>query len=142
MIYGSKLLVDQDSGSHTSHTSTKNVSLRYVGQWRTATCSCFADKTTHFSNTAGAAVVVSVNVSKAQRSRRVAIVMDTAPKRGAANVVVDGVRSATVDTSATQPTHRVVVWAGTLKAGLHRIRLVNDATAGRPRVDFDAVVTN
>ena len=46
-VFGAKLLTTQDDGSQTFGSESTDVSLRYVGSWGTATCACYADKTTH-----------------------------------------------------------------------------------------------
>jgi hypothetical protein len=141
-VYGARLLVTQDTGAQTFGSASTDVSLSYGGSWQSASCTCFADKTTHHSNTAGAAAVVKVNVPVAEDVRRVALVMDTAPNRGKAQVKVDGVLDKTIDTGSATVRHKVVVWTAALAPGMHTIRLVNLATANRPRIDLDAVVVN
>lgn len=141
-IYGAHLLVTQDNGNQTFGSESTNVSLRYVGAWTSATCACFADETTRRTNVKNAAAVVRVVVPRAQDLRRVALVFDTAPLRGRAQIFVDGKLVNTVDTRAAVIRHRVVLWSRTLGPGIHRIRVVNLATPGRARIDLDAVVTN
>ena len=70
----------------------------------------------------------------------VALVMERAPDRGKARVLVDGVRVATIDTRAASKIHRSVVWTGTLQ-GAQTLSVVNLATSGRPRIDVDAVMS-
>jgi hypothetical protein len=58
-------------------------------------------------------------------------------------LLVDGVNRGTVDTFATTNRHRVVVWAGRMTTrGAHVVELVNQPTAGRSRIDLDAVLFN
>jgi hypothetical protein len=54
--------------------------------------------------------------------------------------LVDGVRVSTVDTRAANNTNRIIVWTRTFGPGDHTVQIRNLATAGRPRIDFDAVV--
>jgi hypothetical protein len=142
-IFGAKLMVAQDDGSKTAGSALQPAAdVRYAGAWAEAQCTCFADKTTHHTNAAGSAVVITVTVPP-KGARRVALVMDQRPGNGRARVTVDGSASATIDTGASPAVHRRVVWAGTLKGGGdHTIRVINLATSGRARVDFDAVVVN
>jgi hypothetical protein len=141
-IFGAGLIVTDDDGSRTFGSKANVVSLRYVGNWTTSSCTCFADGGTHHATARKAAAVVTVHVPRAADVRRIALVMDEAPRRGKAQVKVDGDLRATVDTSSAARAHRVVVWAGTLSTGTHKVRLVNLSTASRPRIDLDAVVVN
>jgi hypothetical protein len=141
-VYGAQLLVTQDNGSQTYGSESTDVSVAYTGSWAVARCSCYADRTSHHSNTAGDAVVITVVVPPAEDLRRVALVLDQGPNRGRARIRVDGELRDTVDTQTATDTHKEVVWTGTLKPGTHTVTVVNRATAGRPRIDFDAVVVN
>jgi hypothetical protein len=141
-VYGAQLLVTQDNGSQTFGSESTDVSVKYLGNWATAVCTCFADRTTHHTSADGAAVVITVVVPTDEDLRRVALVMDTGPNRGRAKVKVDGALRKTIDTSRDTAMHKVVVWTGTMLPGKHRLRIVNLATAGRARIDFDAVIDN
>lgn len=66
--------------------------------------------------------------------------MEKAPNRGSADVYVDGVKKATVNTYSSTTAHRVIVWQTVLAAGAHVVKVVNRATAGHPRIDLDAVL--
>jgi hypothetical protein len=69
--------------------------------------------------------------------------MEKAPNRGKFTLVVDGVNRGTVDTYAASATHRIIVWSGRVSAaGSHTVRITDQATPGRPRIDLDAVLTN
>jgi hypothetical protein len=69
--------------------------------------------------------------------------MEKAPNRGKFTLFVDGVNRGTVDTFSPVATHRVIVWSGRVpRAGDHVVKIVNQATAGRARIDLDAVLTN
>jgi len=69
-----------------------------------------------------------------------ALVMERSPKRGAVRVYVNGALEATVGTHSATTVHRAVVWNA--RTGPATIRLVNVATAGHPRIDLDAVLTD
>jgi hypothetical protein len=141
-IYGAHLLVTQDNGHQTFGSESSNVSVRYVRSWVTGTCTCFADRTATHTNIKDAAAVITVVVPRAQDIRRVALVFDTAPLRGRAQITVDGKVVGTVDTKAAATRHRVILWAHSFGPGTHRVRVTNLATPGRPRIDLDAVVSN
>jgi hypothetical protein len=72
----------------------------------------------------------------------VAIVMAEGPGRGRASIRVDGTWFQDVDTYASTNTNRVVVFQMELPAGTHSIAIVNHGTAGRPRIDIDAFLTD
>jgi hypothetical protein len=70
----------------------------------------------------------------------VAWVTALGPNRGAAKVYIDGILAATVDLYAATPTYLRVAFAKSwTTAGNHTIRIVVLGTAGRPRVDLDAL---
>lgn len=108
--------------------------ISYRGPWRTAHFDGFAGGTTHATVARGASASVSFS-----GNAPIALIMETAPNRGKADVYVDGVRRATVDTYAAVTRHRVLVWQGRFGSGPHRLTLVNRATPGHPRIDLDAV---
>jgi hypothetical protein len=141
-IFGAGLIVTDDDRSRTFGSKANVVSLRYTDGWTTSSCACFADGGTHHATAKKAAAVVTVHVPPSADVRRIALVMDKAPRRGKAQVKVDGNLRATIDTSSATKVHRVVVWAGTLSRGTHKVRVVNLGTAGRARIDLDAVVVN
>jgi hypothetical protein len=64
-----------------------------------------------------------------------------APGYGKAKVYVDGAYAATVNLAATSASHRRIVfsraWTST---GTHKIRVICQATSGRPKVAVDAFV--
>jgi hypothetical protein len=141
-VYGSYVTVLQDDGSKSTLSQAADVSVHYTGSWQTSNCGCFAGGTTHKTTDSGAAARIDVSVPATEGVRKVGLVMETAPGRGKARVLVDGVSQGTIDTVAASPTHQVVVWQGSLTTGNHVVRLVNLATPGRPRIDLDAVVVN
>lgn len=70
------------------------------------------------------------------------LVMHKGPGRGRFQVYVDDVLKSTIDTYAPTNAPRMVVWQAGLTSHAQKVRLVNLATAGRPRIDLDAVLTN
>jgi hypothetical protein len=141
-VYGAFLVVTQDDGSQTTGHTTDDVAISYTGDWQTSSCLCFAAGTTHKTTAAGAAANIAINVSADEGVRKVALVMETAPNRGKARIFVDGELRTTIDTLAGSVRHQVVVWQGSLATGNHIVKVVNQATVGRPRIDLDAVVVN
>ena len=59
------------------------------------------------------------------------------PKRGVANVFVDGVKTHVDLYSGSLTERRVVFIASNLSAGQHTIKVKVKGTSGRPRVDID-----
>jgi hypothetical protein len=141
-VYGSRITVLQDDNRLSTLDQAADMSVHYTGAWQTSSCACFAAGTTHKTSVKHASAIVDVNVPASQGVRKVGLVMETAPGRGKARVLVDGVAKAAVDTGASTAKHQTVVWQGSLSTGDHVIRVVNLATPGRPRIDLDAVVAN
>ena len=111
-------------------------SLLYTGQWAVAHFSGFAGGTTHYTTQRGARMTQLVNGGS------VALVMEQAANRGAADVYVDDVLRATVDTYSATTVHRHVVWEALLPKGTHTVAVVNRATPGHPRIDLDVIASN
>jgi hypothetical protein len=117
----------------------RGVEVAFSGAWTTATCACWSGRQARHSSTAGDSATITRIWSAGDQ---VALVSEQGPDRGAFDVYVDGVRRTSVDTNAATRTHRAVVWSSPMSAGDHTITLVNLASAGHPRVDFDAVLSN
>lgn len=106
--------------------------------WTRSACACADGGSQAFSTTRGSSG--SYTARLAGRGSHLGLMMATGPDRGRADVYVDGVHRAVVDTSATQNRNRVYVWdSGPLAQGDHVVRVVNQATAGRPRIDVNAM---
>ena len=66
--------------------------------------------------------------------------MTKGPGHGKVALYLDGKLVTTLDTNATVTTNRLYMWDfGPLTPGAHIVKLVNKATAGRPRIDLNAV---
>ena len=116
-------LVQQGSGA-----------LTYRGTWRLGTNASYSGGSAAFSPAPGTVVRYTFT------GRAVAWVTHKAPDRGAVRVYVDGRYVATVDTRAGSPSARFVAFSRSWsRVGTHSLRLVVVGTAGRPRVDLDAV---
>ncbi|MEQ6902507.1 hypothetical protein [Nocardioides sp. YIM 152588] len=114
-------------------------SLSYTGTWRKVSCACASGAAMRRTRARGASVTFTRTY---ERDDHVALVMAKGPRRGAADVYVDGVKRATVRTHAAKVRNRVVVFDRWMPAGTHTVRVVNRATRGHPRIDLDAVLTN
>jgi hypothetical protein len=81
------------------------------------------------------------SLSTVVRGGRVALIMAKGPARGRAKIYYDGVYVKTIDTYAKVNTNRVLMWDKTISGSSnHTIKVVNQATPGRPRIDIDAYV--
>jgi hypothetical protein len=91
-----------------------------------------------FSTTAGNSATYPVTTAKPGQT--IALVMGKNTNRGRANISVDGAPPVAVDTYASSPQNRVIVWQQTLGVGAHKIKVTNAGTPGRSRIDIDAVL--
>lgn len=111
----------------------------YTGSWRTSKCTCWSGGATKYTTARGASA--SFRFYDPRAGHPIALVMEKAPNRGQAQILIDGFARTTIDTYAATPEHRSVVWVGYVKGGsAHTLTIVNLATAGRPRIDVDAVL--
>lgn len=114
------------------------VTTSRTGTWGLSKCSCWSAHTTRHSAAKGAKFKFTFD-----HAGPVGLVMEKAPNRGRIQILVDGVRRASPDTYSAKPKHRSVVWISTLRgSGSHTVTVVNLATAGRPRVDVDAMLVS
>jgi hypothetical protein len=132
----------QDGQSYGYGTLDLNIS----GRWKTTNCACWSAGTALRTSSKGARIdfhisAEPVGIFDPATTFPIALVMERAPDRGKARVLIDGVKVATIDTGATTKLHRSIVWTGRIRAGTHTLSVVNLATAGRPRIDIDAVVS-
>ena len=106
----------------------------YHGTWRGVSGTSYTGGSDRYATAAGASAGYTFT------GRSVAIVSSRAAGRGLVRVYIDGVLVSTVDLYAPSTAYRQVVFARTWgSSGTHTIRLVVAGTAGRPRVDLDAV---
>lgn len=127
--------VFQEDGSSFEYGG--GLTVNYRGVWGTSTCTCWSGGKDRKTTAAGARADFTF-----EYGGPVAVVMEKAPNRGRAKVLVDGVLRATVNTYASHAEHRSVVWTGTLSGAGQTVSVVNSATRGRPRIDVDAVMIN
>lgn len=140
-LYSAEYFWNSSTLSVTQETPSPTVA--YSGSWAVSTSTAFSGGTTRKTVQRGAAVTLSVTVPATDarpRTSAFGLVMAKAPDRGSAEVWVDGRKVATVSTYAATKVNRSVVWRTNLAPGTHTVRVVNLATAGRPRIDLDAAV--
>ncbi|MEJ7653803.1 MAG: hypothetical protein WKH64_10935 [Chloroflexia bacterium] len=109
-------------------------SILYSSGWLTGAHSVYYGGQVRYASTAGAKATLTFT------GRSVAWVATRDFNRGKARVYVDGVLLANVDLGAALQARRVVfakTWSG---VGQHKIEVVVEGTAGRPRVDVDAFI--
>lgn len=111
--------------------------ITYSGSWRTATSTSFWGGAARRSSAAGAKASITFS------GRSAAWVSAVGPNRGKAAVYVNGNRVATIDLYAKTTATRRVVWAANWSTSAsRRITIKVLGTAGRPRVDIDAIITS
>jgi hypothetical protein len=112
-----------------------SAAITWSGRWRNVASSTALGRTLRRSAAAGATATLRFT------GRAVAVVAPRGPGLGRADVLVDGVRVATIDLQAGSGTSRVVVFAKAWPApGSHRLTVRVRGTAGRPTVPLDAFV--
>lgn len=139
MSHGETSVLQEDNRHATYDYSRDSGSLTYTGSWSTTTCACASWGAMRRTSSRGASFTFTRTY---ERDDHVALVMAKGPGRGQADVFVDGVRTATINTYAAANANRVIVYDKWMPAGVHTVRVVNRATAGHPRIDLDAVLTN
>ena len=112
-----------------------STALHWSSGWKTASSSSYSGGSLHYATSSGAWMTTTVT------GQAVGIVGTRALTRGAFKVYVDHVYVGTIDLSSSTVAYRSVVWRWSWSTrGTHTIELVVVGTAGRPRVDVDAVV--
>ena len=116
-------------------TQQTSSAVRYSSGWYTSRISYASGGSLRYATRRDA------SVSHAFTGRSIAWVAYRGPNRGRASVYIDGAYVKTVDLRASSYRARQVVFAASWPtAGAHTIKIVNQATAGRPRIDLDAFV--
>lgn len=111
-----------------------NSYLTWRGSWNSASRPDYSGGSVRYATAAGASTSYSFT------GRGIAWVTTMAPNRGAAKVYLDGVLVATIDTYGSATYVRRIMFAKTWStSGFHTLRVVVVGTAGRPRVDVDAL---
>jgi hypothetical protein len=114
------------------------INVTRTGTWTASSCTCFNSGKTLFSTAADASLTYTVSADRPGQT--VAIVVEKNSSRGTANINVDGGAATAVNTQASSPTHRVIVWQKILGVGTHTVKVTNAGTAAHSRVDVDAVM--
>jgi subtilisin family serine protease len=110
-------------------------SLVRRGTWTRYVSSRMSGGTSRFAKVRGAWI------ARTFTGRGVSLVLPEGPTRGRAQVWVDGVLVKTIDTYRSSFAARHVMFTRTWESpGTHTVQLVVLGTAGRARVDFDALV--
>ena len=124
------------SRAFTLNTRQESSSLlSYSNGWQRRSGSSF------FGGYVKAATAAGAKVQFTFTGRKVAWVSTQAPTRGIANVYVDGVRVARIDLYRASQRSRMVVWSESWSGrATHTVMIRVRGTAGRPRVDMDAIL--
>jgi hypothetical protein len=125
------------AGSTTKASVRQDTSslLHWSSGWTTVSSSNYSGGTLRYATKAGSWM------STTFAGRAIAIVTTRGSNRGQVKVYVDGAYRETVDTRLSSAVYRSIVWVGTwTSAGTHTVKLVVVGTAGRARVDVDAVL--
>lgn len=120
-----------------------SVDVTYTGTWAVSKATTFSAGTTRKTTQKGAAVRLRITVpttTASPNTSALGLVMAKGPDRGSAQVWLDGLKVATVNTNSATKVNRVVVWRANLAPGAHTLRVVNLATTGHARIDVDAFV--
>jgi hypothetical protein len=127
---GTRAIVSQES----------DTALTYKGAWSTSDRGYLSGG--HSAKTKQRGASVTINVDSPSWGDHLALVMEKGPNRGKAAVYIDGNYKKTINTYSAKTRHRVIMFDTVLPAGPHTIKLVNKATCGHPRIEFDAVLTH
>ena len=108
----------------------------YAGTWSLTSASKYSGGSVMVTTRAGA------SASWKTSARSFALVASKGPGMGKVQVLVDGRLAATVDLLRSTAQPKSVVWAKSFAGvGTHTIKVVALGTAGRPRVEIDALAT-
>jgi hypothetical protein len=118
-------------------------SLKYTDTWSVSTCKCWSNGKVHKTTEKGATAQLTFEIPTSDGSPTtwaLGLVMAKGPDRGSVLIRLDGVRMAIVSANSDVKVNRTVVRSKAVSPGTHTLRLVNQATAGHPRIDVDAFV--
>lgn len=132
--------VFQEHGQTTHGIAPPVGGISYTGTWGNGHCDCAAGGGTRWTTEEGATVRIDLRF---QAGDHLGLVMSEGKQRGSVSVLLDGEPVEVVDThDADRNRHRVVVLDLEMPGGRHVVEVVNEATAGHPRVTFDAVAVS
>ena len=125
------LLAPATSGVAQDTSST----VRRSGEWRSASNTSYSKGTSIYARAAGA------TLSRTFTGRAIAWVAAMGSTRGSAKVYIDGAYVTTVSQYRSDAAYRRIVWSKSwASSGEHTLKIVVTGTAGRPRIDLDALV--
>ncbi len=116
--------------------------MTYSQGWTVAHCTCFPGGTAHRTSTKDASVSFQTAKPIDASGVTLALIMPKGPTRGSAALYIDGVQRATIDTYDPSTNVNGTIVYQTVLAGtaVHTVKLVNLATPGHSRIDFDATI--
>ena len=129
------ITVYQEDGASATDFAVQGID--YSGTWLAGDCACFLAGHTAYTTEARAR---SSFTRTYEQGDQIALVMVEGPDHGTLGIRIDDKWVKTVDTFAPVETDRVVVFTRMMSAGEHTVTLVNHATPGRSRIDFDAIL--
>jgi len=112
--------------------------LTRTGTWTVSSCACSNHGKTLYSSAKGASLTYRVTTTNA--GQVLALVVGKNTNRGVVNISVDGGTATAVNTYASSPKHRVIVWQKALGVGTHTVKLTNAGTPGHSRVYVDTLM--
>jgi hypothetical protein len=125
------------AGATTSRLVRQDTSgkITYRGAWHVARKTAYSAGSVHYATAAGAKAKLTFT------GRSIAFVTTTATGRGKVRVYLGGNLVTTLDLFSGSVAYRQVVWSRTwASTGSHTLKLVVVGTAGRPRIDLDALL--
>lgn len=128
----------EDGKRNPPDNPSYDLSVAKVGKWRQGECVCFDAGHTLYSTKGGNSLTYEVDAHT--EGQTVAIVMEKNSRKGEVGIRLNGGPVSVVDTYSVNPQHRVIVWEAELPQGSSTVKITNRGTAGRPRVDVDAVM--
>lgn len=114
----------------------------YRGTWTKIHCVACDGGSQTSSKARGATATFALNNTWAQDGARAAhlgLMMTKGPGHGKAALYLDGKLVTTYDTNATTVVNRLYVWDFAVRPGTHTVKVVNQGTPGRPRIDINAM---
>jgi subtilisin len=109
--------------------------MKYATGWYRSSSANASGGSTRYTTRRNASVRLTM------MARTLSIVAPVGPTRGTANIYVNGVYQATINLYWKVGVSRRIVWTKTFEAdGLKTLEIRANGTAGRPRIDVDAVL--
>lgn len=128
----------QENGRNAFGYDPRPASITWSGTWAAQTGSWASGGSQRFTSSRNASVSFRKDFVDGQH---IGIVMARGPARGSADVLVDDVKVATIDTNGAVNDNRRIVYERRMSSGFHTVKVVNMASTGHPRIDIDAFLT-